>query len=63
LAAGFGLRRLFARLGAQARTVSSALIVLSGVLVLALRNGLPLAPTAVGENAAESTAACPLHPH
>lgn len=65
LAAGFGLRRLFARLGAHTRTVSSGLIVVSGVLVLALRNGIPVPGFTAGENAVHSdpAASCPLHPH
>jgi sulfite exporter TauE/SafE len=63
IAAGIGLRQLFARLGAHARTVSSVLIVASGVLVLALRNGVPLLGSAAGEDAGSSSAEhCPLHP-
>jgi sulfite exporter TauE/SafE len=63
IAAGVGLRRLFARLGTHARTVSSVLIVASGVLVLVLRNGVPLASTPTGDAGPSAAAACPLHPH
>lgn len=62
IAAGVGLRRLFARLGAHARTVSSVLIVASGVLLLALRNGVPLLGTTAGDDGESSAEHCPLHP-
>lgn len=63
IAAGVGLRSLFARLGTHARTVSSSLIVVSGLLVLAVRDGVPL--PGVPSIAAHDTPAvsCPLHRH
>jgi len=62
ITAGVGLRRLFARFGAQARIVSGSLIVVSGLLVLVLRNGPP-APALGADQSTPMPASCPLHRH
>lgn len=59
-AAGLGLRGLLARLGRHARTASASLIVVSGVVLLALRLGAAAPPADVPGTA---DAPCPLHAH
>jgi sulfite exporter TauE/SafE len=54
VAAGLGLRGLFARLGERGRTVSAVLIAASGILLLGLRLDAPRPEVAA--------ASCPLHP-
>jgi uncharacterized protein len=64
LAAGAGLRRLSARLGERARTVSGSLILVSGVVLLALRVGaLPANPEGKTQASGPMPASCPLHRH
>jgi sulfite exporter TauE/SafE len=64
VAAGAGLQRISARLGERARVVSGSLIVLSGLLLIALRVGA--FPTSGAHSTAEAPvmpASCPLHRH
>lgn len=65
LAAGLGLRGLFARLGARSRIVSASLIAISGIVLLGVRIDVPRlvangdSPSPPGHGAAP----CPLHGH
>jgi sulfite exporter TauE/SafE len=64
VAAGLGLRGIAARLGAHARVATASLIVVSGVVVLALRaGGEPSAPSpaAAKGDVPAMPADCPLH--
>ena len=63
LAAGLGLRSLFARLGARARTVSASLIAISGVVLLGVRIDVPRLVASSDSTSSPGTGAapCPLH--
>jgi sulfite exporter TauE/SafE len=62
LAAGFGVKALFSRLGERGRRVSAVLIASSGVLLLGMRLDVPAPPSSASASASP-TAPCPLHPH
>jgi len=65
LAAGLGLRGLFARLGARARTVSAVLIAVSGLALLGVRIDVPRLVAGSDATATPDVtpASCPLHGH
>ncbi|HEX5101529.1 MAG TPA: sulfite exporter TauE/SafE family protein [Polyangiaceae bacterium] len=65
VAAGVGLRGLFARLGARARTVSAVLIAVSGVVLLGVRVEAPKQPvrSASAASTGATLAPCPFHRH
>lgn len=60
--ASLGFRGLTARLGARAKNVTAAVLVVSGLCVLGLRVGAPL-PKAATSDAPEMPESCPLHRH
>ena len=60
--ASLGFRGLTARLGARAKTVTAAVLVVSGLFVLGLRIGAPL-PAAASSDAPAMPESCPLHRH
>jgi uncharacterized protein len=60
--ASLGFRGLTARLGARAKTVTAAVLVVSGLFMLGLRIGAPL-PAAATSDAGSMPASCPLHRH
>lgn len=57
--ASLGFRGLTARLGARAKTVIAAVLVLSGLFVIGLR----LSPSSEAPQGAAMPASCPLHGH
>jgi sulfite exporter TauE/SafE len=64
--AGLGLRKLFSRLGARGRTLSAALIAVSGIVLLGFRVEAPTPVHAHGRSPASTRATiapCPFHPH